>query len=298
MLILAEGLVDILATPEGGGAARSIARRHPGQPIGEMSLLTGGRRSATARALTDVVAFEIAREHLEPLLESRPGLAGALSWLVAERNLQRAQARPDAAGEPEAPGDPAPVRADPDPHARACSAARSTPTAAPADHGLARPAGASAAPAVGPGSAIPAGTPRIPDRPTGPSEMVSPSRKWCQRPLRAVRAPPRTDRGAGQGSATGAAGALRASLTGAAIGAETWHGLHKGRSCLTQASIDRRSRNSGAWARMIRVGNSSDTVLPKEVPDPVSSVSREIRFLRKVPATVVATVMGRGVNGS
>jgi small-conductance mechanosensitive channel/CRP-like cAMP-binding protein len=102
MLILAEGLVDVLATPESGGAARSIARRHPGQPIGEMSLLTGGRRSATARALTDVVAFEIAREHLEPLLESRPGLAGALSWLVAERNLQRAQARPDAAGEPEA----------------------------------------------------------------------------------------------------------------------------------------------------------------------------------------------------
>jgi CRP-like cAMP-binding protein len=102
MLILADGLVDVLATPESGGAARSLARRHPGQPIGEMSLLTGGRRSATARALTDVVAFEIAREHLEPLLESRPGLAGALSWLVAERNLQRAQARPDAAGEPEA----------------------------------------------------------------------------------------------------------------------------------------------------------------------------------------------------
>jgi CRP-like cAMP-binding protein len=102
MLILAEGLVDILVAPEDGGAARSIARRHPGQPIGEMSLLTGGQRSATARALTDVVAFEIAREHLEPLLELRPGLAGALSWLVAERNLQRAQARSDAAGEPEA----------------------------------------------------------------------------------------------------------------------------------------------------------------------------------------------------
>jgi CRP-like cAMP-binding protein len=101
MLILAEGLVDILLTPEDGGTAHSIARRHPGQPIGEMSLLTGGRRSATARALTDVVAFEIAQKHLEPLLESRPGLAGALSWLVAERNLQREQARPDA-GEPEA----------------------------------------------------------------------------------------------------------------------------------------------------------------------------------------------------
>jgi CRP-like cAMP-binding protein len=101
MLILAEGLVDLLVVPEAGGAARSIARRHPGQPIGEMSLLTGGRRSATARALTDVVAFEIAREHLEPLLESRPGLAGALSWLVAERRLQRAQAGSDRGAEQE-----------------------------------------------------------------------------------------------------------------------------------------------------------------------------------------------------
>jgi small-conductance mechanosensitive channel/CRP-like cAMP-binding protein len=99
MLIIAEGLVDVIAAPEGGGPPRSIARRHPGQPIGEMSLLTGGRRSATARALTDVVAFEIAREHLEPLLESRPGLAGALSWLVAERRLQWAQTRSDASGE-------------------------------------------------------------------------------------------------------------------------------------------------------------------------------------------------------
>ncbi|MCE3247361.1 MAG: mechanosensitive ion channel protein MscS [Geminicoccaceae bacterium] len=101
MLILAEGLVDILVVPEAGGAARSIARRHPGQPIGEMALLTGGRRSATARALTDVIAFEIAREHLEPLLESRPGLAGALSWLVAERRLQRAQASSDLSAEQE-----------------------------------------------------------------------------------------------------------------------------------------------------------------------------------------------------
>ena len=89
MFVLAEGLVEILVTPEDGGAARAVAQRQPGQPIGEMSLLTGGRRSATARALTEVIAFEIAREHLEPLLESHPGLAGALSWLVAERSLQR-----------------------------------------------------------------------------------------------------------------------------------------------------------------------------------------------------------------
>ncbi len=100
MFVIAEGLIDILVVPEGGGSARSVARRQPGEPIGEMSLLTGGRRAATARALTEVIAFEIAREHLEPLLELRPGLAGALSWLVAERRLREAQARPDQTGEP------------------------------------------------------------------------------------------------------------------------------------------------------------------------------------------------------
>jgi hypothetical protein len=47
------------------------------------------------------VAFEIAREHLEPLLESRPGLAGALSWLVAERRLHQAEASSDLSAEPD-----------------------------------------------------------------------------------------------------------------------------------------------------------------------------------------------------
>jgi CRP-like cAMP-binding protein len=100
MFVLAEGLVEILVAPKDGGSARVVAKRQPGEPLGEMSLLTGGRRSATARALTEVIAFEIAREHLEPLLESRPGLAGALSWLVAERRLREAQTRPDQSGEP------------------------------------------------------------------------------------------------------------------------------------------------------------------------------------------------------
>jgi small-conductance mechanosensitive channel/CRP-like cAMP-binding protein len=100
MFVLAEGLVEILVMPEEGGPARVVARRQAGEPLGEMSLLTGGRRSATARALTEVIAFEIAREHLEPLLESRPGLAGALSWLVAERRLREAQTRPDQTAEP------------------------------------------------------------------------------------------------------------------------------------------------------------------------------------------------------
>ena len=54
-----------------------------------------------------------------------------------------------------------------------------------------------------------------------------------------------TDRGAGQGSATGGAGALRASLTGAAIGAEAGHGLRTAAPAVAglQASFQRHRAN-------------------------------------------------------
>ena len=64
-----------------------------------MALLTGAPHAQTARALTELVAFEIASRHIEPLLEARPELAGALSWQIAERRLRQAQTRPDQTGE-------------------------------------------------------------------------------------------------------------------------------------------------------------------------------------------------------
>ena len=102
MFVLAEGLAEVLVRGKEGGPEKRIARIDPGQCIGEMSLLTGGPRSASIRALTDVVAFEIAKEHVEALLEARPELAGTLAWLVAERRLQTVQ----ALAEP-MPGEPA-----------------------------------------------------------------------------------------------------------------------------------------------------------------------------------------------
>jgi CRP-like cAMP-binding protein len=92
MLVLAEGLVEVVVRGKDGLPERRLSRVEPGQCVGEMSLLTGGPRSATVRALTDVVAYEISKEHIEPLIESRPALAGTLSWLVAERRLQAVQA--------------------------------------------------------------------------------------------------------------------------------------------------------------------------------------------------------------
>ncbi len=99
MFILAEGVAEIALASEGGIPAAAGARLYPGQPVGEMALLTGAPHALTARALTELVAFEIASRDIEPLLEARPELAGALSWQIAERRLRQAQTRPDQTGE-------------------------------------------------------------------------------------------------------------------------------------------------------------------------------------------------------
>ena len=60
------------------------------------SLLTGEPRSATVRAATEIVAFEIRKADLEPLFAARRELATAITEKVAERRL-RSKARLEAA---------------------------------------------------------------------------------------------------------------------------------------------------------------------------------------------------------
>jgi small-conductance mechanosensitive channel len=62
-----------------------IARLGPGDFFGEMALLTGERRTADVVALTDVVALEIARDALQPVLHEVPDLATSISAKVVER---------------------------------------------------------------------------------------------------------------------------------------------------------------------------------------------------------------------
>jgi CRP-like cAMP-binding protein len=53
-----------------------------------MSLLTGEARPVTVKAVTEVVAYEITKEHLMPVLEARPEAAEAISSIVAARQVQ------------------------------------------------------------------------------------------------------------------------------------------------------------------------------------------------------------------
>jgi CRP-like cAMP-binding protein len=49
-----------------------VARLEPGDFFGEMALLTGEHRTADVIALTDVVAVEIAKDALQPVLHDVP----------------------------------------------------------------------------------------------------------------------------------------------------------------------------------------------------------------------------------
>ena len=62
-----------------------LATLGPGEFLGEMSLLTGEPRSASARAETPTEVVELDRAALAPLLERDPALAETLSRLLAAR---------------------------------------------------------------------------------------------------------------------------------------------------------------------------------------------------------------------
>jgi small-conductance mechanosensitive channel len=103
LFILAEGALDVVQERE--GAETPLGRLVPGDVFGEMSLLTGQPRTATVRAATDAVVFEVAKDHLDPILRRRPELAEGLAAMVASRRARNAEGNraPDRHG---APADP------------------------------------------------------------------------------------------------------------------------------------------------------------------------------------------------
>jgi CRP-like cAMP-binding protein len=75
------------------GSRRRVNVIGAGGVIGEFSLLTGERRSATVTVKRDALLLEIGREALAPVLERRPDLAEALGRILARRQERSAAAR-------------------------------------------------------------------------------------------------------------------------------------------------------------------------------------------------------------
>jgi small-conductance mechanosensitive channel len=72
-----------------------VARLEAGDFFGEMALLTGEHRTADVIALTDVVAVEIAKDALQPVLLDLPELAAAISAKIVERRDTLDARRPE-----------------------------------------------------------------------------------------------------------------------------------------------------------------------------------------------------------
>lgn len=84
MFAIVEGSVSVTVADKRGDA-HGVAALYAGDVVGEMSLMTGARRSATVTAATEVVALEITKFALEEILARAPDLIDSFGEVLARR---------------------------------------------------------------------------------------------------------------------------------------------------------------------------------------------------------------------
>jgi small-conductance mechanosensitive channel/CRP-like cAMP-binding protein len=85
MFVVHSGAVVVRLPDDSMTGWHQVAQLGPGSVFGEMALLTGEMRAADVVAMTDVVALEIGKESLHPILNSHPDLAGAITQQIMQR---------------------------------------------------------------------------------------------------------------------------------------------------------------------------------------------------------------------
>ena len=83
MYIIREGTLDVLLHADGEHS--KVAHLRSGDFFGEMSLLTGEPRSATVKAVSHAVLYEIGKDALQPVLTRNPHVAERICDVVASR---------------------------------------------------------------------------------------------------------------------------------------------------------------------------------------------------------------------
>ena len=86
MFVLVDGQATVVVDRNGGPTPVAFLRS--GDCFGEMSLLTGERRTATVIAQTDCEVVEIGKAVLAKSLQANPALLAQLSELLARRQLE------------------------------------------------------------------------------------------------------------------------------------------------------------------------------------------------------------------
>jgi CRP-like cAMP-binding protein len=94
LYIVARGKVEVLnGTSSNAGSPRgTIATLGPGHAFGEMSLISGGPRTATICAVEDTHLLEIAKEDFEQLVEQDSELADAVKRISHQRAISNLSA--------------------------------------------------------------------------------------------------------------------------------------------------------------------------------------------------------------
>jgi len=93
MFVVLTGQVRVVLEPSG----QEVAVIPTGGFFGEMSLLTGDRRTATVKAVGDVTVLEIAAKNFRELALANPNLLDHISTVVATRRTGLQNARDAAA---------------------------------------------------------------------------------------------------------------------------------------------------------------------------------------------------------
>lgn len=89
LYLINEGLIDIRSGTNGG--EKIIATLGPGHSFGEMALLTGDPRSASAIAKTDLQLLRLGKDQFDALMEVSPTLRKAVEQLNSQRILHNVQ---------------------------------------------------------------------------------------------------------------------------------------------------------------------------------------------------------------
>ncbi len=86
MFIVVAGTVEVTVADD--GRARHIATLGEGDIFGEMSLMTGARRSATVTAASPVTALEVTKAAIEPILDAEPELVTRFAAMLERRRAE------------------------------------------------------------------------------------------------------------------------------------------------------------------------------------------------------------------
>ena len=96
MYVIVSGRAEVWL--ESGGQRTSVAALGPDACIGETSVLTGEKRTATIIALEDCLAVEVDKDTLAPIISASPELLESLSELLAQRRMKNEGLVAEAAG--------------------------------------------------------------------------------------------------------------------------------------------------------------------------------------------------------